>query len=92
MSRIGRRPIYFEAEITIRGERQALFRNCRPAYVAARPFELLAFTRPGHHAGVQRKFGYPTDPVIERLVTRRQRLQREDIAALLRPNGNAVRD
>jgi hypothetical protein len=33
--------------------------------------------------------GYLTDPGSERLVTRRQR---EDLAALQRPNGNTVRD
>jgi hypothetical protein len=39
---------------------------------------------------VQRKSGHLAHPAIERLITRRQRLQREDLAASLRSNGNAV--
>jgi len=70
-------------------ERQALFRPRGAADVATQPFELLAFIRPGRHAGVQGKSGYLTDPGSERLVTRRQR---EDLAALQRPKGNTVRD
>jgi len=41
---------------------------------------------------MQGESGDLADPVIEGLVTRRQRLQREDLAALLRPNGDAVRN
>ena len=40
-------------------------------------------------ARVQREPGHLADPGIERLLTRRQR---EDLAALLWPNGDAVRD
>jgi len=70
-------------DVAISGERQALFRNRRPADVPAQPFELLAFIRPGRHARVQREPGYLAHPVSERLVTRWQPLQREDLAALV---------
>lgn len=38
------------------------------------------------------KFGCLPDPVIQRLAARRQWLQYEHLAALLRPDGDAVRD
>jgi len=47
------------------------------------PFELLALVRAHRDACVQGKSGYCADPVTERLTAPRQRLQREDLAALL---------
>jgi hypothetical protein len=56
------------------GLHQGQYRNGWPTDVTAQPLELLALTRPRCYAGVQRKPGDHTDPVIEWLVTRRQRL------------------
>jgi hypothetical protein len=54
--------------------------------------EFLQFIRPSRNPGVQGKPGSLTDPDLERLVTGRQRLQCEDLAALLRPERDTVRD
>jgi hypothetical protein len=46
----------------------------------------------GSDAGMQREPGHLTHGAIERLVTGRQGLQGEHLAASLRPDGNAVGD
>jgi len=84
--------LHVVSDVAVRRERQALFRDGRPADVATQPLELLALIRPRRHAGVQGESGDLTDPVIEGLVTSRQRLQREHFATLLRPDGDAVGD
>ena len=55
---------------------------------------LLAFIRPGDHAGVQRKPGHLAHRLREGLfwIAGRQGLQREHFAPRPRPNGDAVRD
>jgi hypothetical protein len=69
--------------IFVRRQRRALFRDRRPADAATQPLELLALIRPRRHAGVQGESRHLADPVIEGLITHRQRLQREHVATLL---------
>lgn len=60
--------------------------------MATQTLELLALICPCRHTGVQGEPGDLVDPVIERLVTRRQRLQGEYLAPCLRSHGNTVAD
>ena len=46
------RRLQLVADATVRGERQAFFRDRRPADVAAQSFELLALIRPRRDASV----------------------------------------
>ncbi len=84
--------LHIVTDVAVRRERQALSRDGRPADVATQPLELLALIRSRRHAGVQGESGDLTNPVIEGLITRRQRLQGEHLATLLRPNGDTVGD
>ena len=79
-------------DVAVRRERQTLLRDRRPTDVPAEPFELLALIRSRRHASVQGKSSNLSDPLIEGLVTGRQRLQREHLAALLPTDGDAVGD
>ena len=79
-------------DVAVRRQLQALFRDRRSADVPTQPLELLALICPRRDTGVQRESGDLPDPVIEGLVTRRQRLQREHLATSLRPDGDAVGD
>ena len=77
-------------DIAIRCQCKPLFRHCPTTDVAAKPFRLLAFLRLGGHARMQGESGCLAHRVIERLITGRQGLQREDFAALLRTYGDTV--
>ncbi|MCB1747311.1 MAG: hypothetical protein KDK06_09050 [Gammaproteobacteria bacterium] len=62
----------------------------RPTDVPAEPFELKAVMRADRHARVRGEPGDLPDLAIEGLVTGRQRLRREHLAVLLRPDRDAV--
>jgi hypothetical protein len=81
-----------EADVAVPDQRQALFRDGRPADVATQPLELLALIRPRSHTGVQREPCDLADLVIEGLITRPQRLQRKRHATMLRPESDTVGD
>jgi hypothetical protein len=77
--------VNFGANLTVDGQRQALCCDLRAGNGLPYQFEVLVFIRARRSIGVQR-YSYFADTVIELLIAR---AQREHLATLLRPKGEA---